>query len=340
MATDAASAELARVQEALRLSEASRRESQTFFEKSFEANPAFMTIARISDGKLIEVNPAFVRGSGYSREEALGRSTLELNLWVRPEQRNDFLAKMQAEGRVRDYVADFRAKSGEVRTMLLNADVIHIDGPPCMVTVAIDITERQRREQVQAATYEISQAVLAGGDLCALFKEMHRIVGGLMPARNFYIALLSPDGSELSFPFFVDEHVPSAPPRKPGNGFSEYVLFTAEPLLATADELVQLLAARGFYREAGPAGGATAGGAAADRREGDRGESRWQDYENSAGVYGGGQAAADVRGGPDGGGGAPAVCGGCAAAGGAAVSRDLRETRWKDCIRRRRTGGS
>ncbi len=247
--TDAANAELARVQEALRLSEASRRKSQTFFEKSFEASPAFMTIARIADGKLIEVNSAFVRGSGYTREEAIGRSTLELNLWVEPGQRDEFVRRMQVDGKARDFVAEFRAKTGEVRTLLLNADVIHIEGPPCMVTVAIDITERQRREQVQAATYEISQAVLAGGDLGALFKEMHRIIGGLMPARNFYVALLNEDGSELSFPFFVDEHVAGAPPRKPGNGFSEYVLFTGEPLLATADELVRILAARGFYQK-------------------------------------------------------------------------------------------
>ncbi len=248
-ADQTASAELARVQEALRVSEASRRESQTFFEKSFEASPALMTIARIADGKLIEINPAFLRRSGYTREEAVGKSTLELNLWVEPKQRAELVEKMQAEGRVRDFAADFRMKSGEVRTLLLNADVIHVDGPPCMVTVATDITERRRREEVQAATYEISQAVLASGDLGTLFQEMHRIVGGLMPARNFYVALLSPDGNELSFPFFVDEHVPGAPPRKPGNGFSEYVLFTGEPLLATADELVEILAARGFYQK-------------------------------------------------------------------------------------------
>ena len=246
---DPTSVELARVQEALRVSEAGRRESQTFFAKSFEANPAFMTIGRIADGRLIEVNPAFVRGSGYSRDEVIGRSTLELNLWVDRNEREHFLREMQEHGRVRDFVANFRAKSGEVRTLLLNADVIHMDGPPCMLTVGVDITERRRREQVQEATYEISQAVLAGGDLDALFREMHRIIGRLMPARNFYVALLNEDGSELSFPFFVDQHVAPPPPRKPGNGFSEYVLFTGEPLLATADELVRILAARGFYQK-------------------------------------------------------------------------------------------
>ncbi|HYP16057.1 MAG TPA: PAS domain S-box protein, partial [Opitutus sp.] len=245
---DAASAELARVQEALRLSEAGRRESRTFFEKSFEANPAFMTIARIADGCLLEVNPAFVRGSGYSREEAIGRSTLDLNLWVHRDERDEFVRRMQESGSVRDFEASFRTKSGEIRVLLLNADVIQMEGPPCMLTVGVDISERRRRERVQAATYEISQALLAGGDLSALFREIHRIIGGLMSARNFYVALLSPDGEQLTFPLFVDEHAAPPPPRKRGNGFSEYILATGEPLLATAEQLVALLEPRGFYQ--------------------------------------------------------------------------------------------
>src|SRR5687768_9050140 len=70
--SSASADELARVQEALRQSEASRRESQAFFERSFHANPTLMSIASVEDGKIIEVNPALVRASGYSREELIG----------------------------------------------------------------------------------------------------------------------------------------------------------------------------------------------------------------------------------------------------------------------------
>lgn len=232
-----ATAELARMQEALRQSEASRRESQSFFEKSFQASPALMAIAHVEDGRLIEVNPAFLRGSGYTREEVIGRSTLELGLWARREERDEFLRLMQTAGVVRDFEASFRAKSGEVRALLLNADLIELDGPRCMLTVAVDISERRRREQVQEATYRISQAALADSDLSALFAEIHHIIAGLMPARNLYFALLSADRSLLTFPYFVDESAPSPPPRKPGNGLTEYVLDTGKPLLTSADEL-------------------------------------------------------------------------------------------------------
>ena len=84
--------ELARVREALRVSEASRLESRTFFEKSFHASPALMMIARVADGRLIEVNDAFLSRSGFKREEVLGRSTLELGLWARVAERDDAVA--------------------------------------------------------------------------------------------------------------------------------------------------------------------------------------------------------------------------------------------------------
>src|SRR6185369_10046480 len=117
---------------------------------------------------------------------------------------------------------DFRAKSGRVRSLILNADVIELGGVLCMLTVGIDITERRRQERLQAATYQISQLVLAGGDPAALFAEVHRIIGDLMPARNFYVALLSPDRSLLTFPYFVDETMGTPTARPPGNGVTEF----------------------------------------------------------------------------------------------------------------------
>ena len=116
--------ELARVREALRLSEASRLESRTFFEKSFHASPALMTIARVADGRLIEVNAAFLSRSGFTRDEVIGRSTLELGLWAQPKERDEFVRRMQKTGTVRDFESNFRSKAGEVRSLLLNADLL------------------------------------------------------------------------------------------------------------------------------------------------------------------------------------------------------------------------
>jgi len=237
----AAGRELARAEEALRLSEASRRESQDFFTKSFQTTPALMIIARLADGHVLEANAGFERISGYTRAEALGHNTLELGLWTDPAARDAFVDVMRRDGRVRDFEGVFRNKQGELRRLLLNADLFEMNGTTCMLTVGIDITERQRRERVQNATYQISHAVLAGRDLPTLFAELHRTIAGLMPARNFYVALLSADGRLLSFPYYEDESTPPPPSRAPGRGLTEYVLHTGKPLLTTADELTVLL---------------------------------------------------------------------------------------------------
>ena len=98
-------AELARVQEALRQSEVSRRESQAFFERSFHGNPTLMSIASAEDRRIIEVNPSLVRASGYSREELIGSTTEEIGLWVHDDQRLEFLRLLGTTGEVRDFEA-------------------------------------------------------------------------------------------------------------------------------------------------------------------------------------------------------------------------------------------
>jgi PAS domain S-box-containing protein len=96
------------------------------------------------------------------------------------------------------------------------------------------VIERKRRDKIQQATYDISEAVHAADDLDSLYARMHAIVKGLMSAENFYIALLDPAGEMISFPYFVDETNPIAPPpRQLNTGLTGYVLRTHKPLLVS-----------------------------------------------------------------------------------------------------------
>ncbi|HYC71035.1 MAG TPA: PAS domain S-box protein [Opitutaceae bacterium] len=238
--------------EARRRSETLRRETQEYFARSFQASPALMALATLHDGKIIDANPAFLRASGYAREEVLGRTSLDLGLWPVPEHRLEFMERLKRDGSVRNLEAVFHTKRAEARFVSLSADVFEMEGRRCMLITAIDLTDRHRREQVQAATYEISQAVLAGGDLAALFAGVHRIIGGLMAAKNFYVALLSADGRRIEFPYFADEHAPgqrvNPPSRAPGLGFTEHVMEVGQPVLVTQAELAAELTARGPYQ--------------------------------------------------------------------------------------------
>src|SRR5438132_2733373 len=103
-----------------------------------------------------------------------------------------------------------------------------------------DITEAKRAERIQLATYRISEAAHAAGSLQELFRAIHGIVGELMPAKNFYIALYDAASGMLSFPYFVDEYDSDFPSKKLGQGLTEYVLRTGQPALVTPEVHAEL----------------------------------------------------------------------------------------------------
>jgi diguanylate cyclase (GGDEF)-like protein len=110
----------------------------------------------------------------------------------------------------------------------------------------VEVEERQRGERLQAVLFRIAELSSGDGSMDEFYGGIHGIVGSLINARNFYIALLSDDGSELAFPYHVDE-VESSPVTRPlGNGVTEFLLRTGKPLLASAADLNRLQDAGAF----------------------------------------------------------------------------------------------
>ena len=126
------------------------------------------------------------------------------------------------------------------------------DGPILGVFgVALDVSDRVRAERVQSALFRISQAAVTAENFRDLLRSIHGIVGELMPAGNFYIALHEPDADTLTFPYFVDEKEDPPDPQPMNRGLTEYVLRTGEPLLASPEVFRKLLAS-GEVAEIGP----------------------------------------------------------------------------------------
>src|SRR2546425_804460 len=108
------------------------------------------------------------------------------------------------------------------------------------IGVAFDVSERTRTEAIQSAVYRISEAANAAKGLPELYRHIHKVIGGLMPATNFYIALYDDRAQTLTFPYFVDEEEGPPPPQKLGRGLTEYVLRTGRPLLASPTVFAEL----------------------------------------------------------------------------------------------------
>ena len=126
--------------------EAALRASEEKFAKVFRSGPLILTITRVADGRLIDVNETFVQVTGYSRAEALGRTPTELGLWVHPERRGAGVVQLLHDRVPYNSEEQFRRKDGRELTCLLSADLLEIDGETCIVTVLNDITGRKRAE--------------------------------------------------------------------------------------------------------------------------------------------------------------------------------------------------
>ncbi|MBG1270548.1 PAS domain S-box protein, partial [Nostoc sp. WHI] len=116
------------------------------FSKAFSCSPDSITISTLQEGRFVEVNDSFVKLSGYERDEAIGKTSFELNLWVHNRDRLKLLQELQATGVVRNLEFEFQPKSGEIITVLLSAEVIDLDGIPSILAVHHDITERKQVE--------------------------------------------------------------------------------------------------------------------------------------------------------------------------------------------------
>ncbi len=103
-----------------------------------------------------------------------------------------------------------------------------------------EVSERQRGERLQAALFRIAELSSTADSLEHFYRDVHAIVGELLYARNFYIAIVSADGTELAFPYTVDERDRERPGRSLSNGITEYVLRTNRALLADSDAIAAL----------------------------------------------------------------------------------------------------
>jgi PAS domain S-box-containing protein len=112
----------------------------------FELSPTILTVTGLDDGRIVEVNDAFLVATGYARDEVIGRSVPDIAVWVDLRQRDAGLAELRAGRSIRNVEARFRAKHGREIVAITNADVIVIDGRPCILTALIDITDRVRAE--------------------------------------------------------------------------------------------------------------------------------------------------------------------------------------------------
>ena len=139
-----------RLQQRLLLRETEMSLAQERFAVAFRASPIAASIGRIADSCLIEVNAKWQQDFGWTREELVGRKALDLGLWPDPAARQAFIEALRRDGSVFDHITRWRRKDGELRDVSMSAELINIDGEPCVLAFATDVTDRLRVERALA----------------------------------------------------------------------------------------------------------------------------------------------------------------------------------------------
>jgi|SRR5688572_9028469 len=181
---------------------ASEKYFRALIENSWDAVALFGV-----DGAILYGSPSTSQILGYPLDEFVGRNAFEL---IHEEDR-EFVTEritlsLQRPGQHVSVYARVRHKNGEWRWLEgVFTNLLDEPSVQAIVNNYHDFTERRQAELLQSAIYQISEAANKTNDMNELFRSVHAIIGQVMPARNFYIALYDSENDLLSFPYYVDE---------------------------------------------------------------------------------------------------------------------------------------
>jgi two-component system cell cycle sensor histidine kinase/response regulator CckA len=139
------------------------RRSDERFAKAFHSSPIAIGIISLKENRLLDVNESLPRLLGHTREEMLGRTVVELGIWVHPEERDRLWQLVRTQRLVRDLECELRTKEGKFRNVLASGEMIELGGDPCLLLILQDVTERLDLE----AQLRHSQKMEAVGQLSA-----------------------------------------------------------------------------------------------------------------------------------------------------------------------------
>ena len=142
--------------------EEAHRESEEKFAKAFVASPEAMSIVSLEDGTYVDVNEAFARATGFARDQIVGRTSSDLDVWVDPRDRQRYLEQLRAAGRVRGFEVRYRMRAGEIRDFVVSSEIVRIDGQECSLNFILDIADRKRAEELLRHSAEQWQTTFDG----------------------------------------------------------------------------------------------------------------------------------------------------------------------------------
>ena len=220
------------------------RESEEKYRMLFES--ADEAIFLMEGNRFVDCNSNTLLMFGCtSKDDILGHPPTDFSPETQPDGRTSIeqaRARITAalDGNPQRFTWKHRRKDGTLFDAEISLNKLVLSGPTYLLAIVRDVTEKRQADLLQNAVYQIARAADESASLDDLYKSVHKVIGTVMPAGNFYIALYDAATDTISFPYFVDEQDVAPKPKRPGKGLTEYVIRTGQPLLcdeATDQEL-------------------------------------------------------------------------------------------------------
>lgn len=146
----------------IKLAEESLRQSEELFKKAFRISPDSININRLEDGLYIDINEGFTKITGYTREDVIGKSSIDINIWADINDRKKLVAGLKQDGIVNNLEAKFKMKDGKILTGLMSAIIFDLKGVPHILSITRNIDSFIQTQQALRESEERWQFALEG----------------------------------------------------------------------------------------------------------------------------------------------------------------------------------
>ena len=179
--------------------------SEERFRLSFQTSPDSINVSRLEDGLYVDINEGFTNITGYTREDTIGKTSLEINIWEDPEDRGKFVDEIKRNGFVNNLEAKFRTKDGSVVTGLVSASVITLNDVPHIISITREIESiKQTEETLQrqlnelSILHDVALAASSSKNVDELIQRVTDTINDTLNPDNCGVGLILDDGDILT----------------------------------------------------------------------------------------------------------------------------------------------
>ncbi len=162
------------------------RESEDKFRLTFAFSPDAVNINRLDNGMYVDINEGFTQTTGFTRDDVIGKTSVELDIWHDPADRQQLVQGLREKGFFENLETQFRKKDGSLLTGLMSARIISLKDVPHIISITRDITVRKKHEKEQLKIEKLeSLGILAGGIAHDFNNILTALMGNISVAKVF-----------------------------------------------------------------------------------------------------------------------------------------------------------